>query len=77
MLEAEATADMLLMTQPFTAPIATELPLEVVLVRAVLSGERDRFATEYKEPRLVALQKASGDSTYYMAVWYELRSRLS
>src|SRR5438105_12643060 len=48
MLEAEATADMLLMTQPFTAPIATELPLEVVLVRAVLSGERDRFARLYE-----------------------------
>jgi RNA polymerase sigma-70 factor (ECF subfamily) len=51
MLEAEATADMLLMTQPFTAsPIveATEQPVEVGLVRAVLSGERDRFARLYE-----------------------------
>jgi RNA polymerase sigma-70 factor, ECF subfamily len=57
MLEAEATADMLLMTQTFnapaaappaTAPKASEQPLEVVLVRAVLSGERDRFARLYE-----------------------------
>ncbi len=51
MLEAEATADMLLMTQPFTAsPIveATEQPVEVLLVSAVLSGERDRFARLYE-----------------------------
>jgi RNA polymerase sigma-70 factor (ECF subfamily) len=52
MLEAEATADMLLMTQPFnasaTAPISSEQPLEVVLVNAVLSGERDRFARLYE-----------------------------
>lgn len=48
MLEAEATADMLLMTQPFIAPIKTEQPLEVVLVKAVLSGERDRFARLYE-----------------------------
>jgi RNA polymerase sigma-70 factor (ECF subfamily) len=47
MLEAEATADMLLMTQPFTAPIATERP-EALLVRAVLNGERDRFARLYE-----------------------------
>jgi len=48
MLEAEATADTLLMTQPFTGPIATEQPIEVVLVKAVLSGERDRFARLYE-----------------------------
>ncbi len=33
MLEAEATADILLMTQPFNAPMATEQPMEVVLVK--------------------------------------------
>jgi RNA polymerase sigma-70 factor (ECF subfamily) len=49
MLEAEATADMLLMTQPFTAPaVATEQRPEEVLVRAVLKGERDRFARLYE-----------------------------
>ena len=50
MLEAEATADMLFMTQPFTAPAiteSTEQPPEVLLVKAVLSGERDRFARLY------------------------------
>ena len=48
MLEAEATADMLLMTQPFAAPITTDPPLEVVLVKAVLNGERDRFSRLYE-----------------------------
>src|SRR5258708_29965533 len=48
MLEAEATADMLLMTQPFMAPTVTEQRPEEVLVRAVLSGERDRFARLYE-----------------------------
>ena len=55
MLEAEATADMLLMTHPFTAPSRTEAPeataeqpLEVVLVNAVLSGDRDQFARLYE-----------------------------
>jgi RNA polymerase sigma-70 factor (ECF subfamily) len=51
MLEAEATADMLLMTHPFTAPIQTEeaqQPVEARLVKAVLSGERDRFAGLYE-----------------------------
>jgi RNA polymerase sigma-70 factor (ECF subfamily) len=48
MLDAEATADMLLMTRPFTAPIAAEQPIEVALVRAVLSGERDRYARLYE-----------------------------
>src|SRR3981081_1792606 len=47
MLEAEASADMLLMTQPFPAPTTTERP-EAVLVRAVLNGERDRFARLYE-----------------------------
>jgi len=49
MLEAESTADMLFMTQPFTAPIeVTEERPEVLLVQAVLSGERDRFARLYE-----------------------------
>ncbi|MDX6502480.1 MAG: polymerase sigma-70 factor, subfamily [Blastocatellia bacterium] len=49
MLEAEATADMLPMTQSFTAPAAvTEQRPEEVLVRAVLNGERDRFARLYE-----------------------------
>jgi RNA polymerase sigma-70 factor (ECF subfamily) len=48
MLDAEATADMLLMTRPFTAPIAAEQPIEVALVRAVLSGEHDRYARLYE-----------------------------
>ncbi len=48
MLEVEATADVLLMTQPFTAHVATDEPVEVVLVKAVLSGERDRFARLYE-----------------------------
>jgi RNA polymerase sigma-70 factor (ECF subfamily) len=48
MIEAEATADMLLMTQPFTGHEVTEQPVEVVLVRAVLAGEPDRFARLYE-----------------------------
>jgi len=48
MLEAEATADMLLMTQPFMAPTATDERPEELLVKAVLSGERDRFARLYE-----------------------------
>jgi RNA polymerase sigma-70 factor (ECF subfamily) len=48
MLEAQATADMLLMTQPFSAPEAAEQPLEVALVEAVLAGQRDRFARLYE-----------------------------
>src|SRR2546421_4511598 len=48
MLEAEATANMLLMTQPFSAPKIEEQPVEVMVVKAVLSGERDRFARLYE-----------------------------
>jgi RNA polymerase sigma-70 factor, ECF subfamily len=47
MIEAEATADMLLMTQPFSAP-ESEQPIEVALVAAVLNGEHDRFARLYE-----------------------------
>jgi RNA polymerase sigma-70 factor (ECF subfamily) len=48
MIETQATADMLLMTQPFSAPAEKEEPVEVALVRAVLEGERDRFARLYE-----------------------------
>jgi RNA polymerase sigma-70 factor, ECF subfamily len=48
MIEAEATAEMLLMTQPFRSPEKTDEPIEVVLVRAILEGERDRFARLYE-----------------------------
>jgi RNA polymerase sigma-70 factor (ECF subfamily) len=51
MLEAQATADMLLMNQTFSAPEAPEAidqPIEVVLVKAVLDGECDRFARLYE-----------------------------
>ena len=48
MLETEVTADMLLMTQPFIAPEVPEQPVEVVLVKAVLDGEHDRFARLYE-----------------------------
>ncbi len=48
MFEAEATANMLLMSQQLTAPPAAEQPIEAVLVRAVLDGERDRFARLYE-----------------------------
>lgn len=48
MVEAEATADMLLMSQPFSAPEVTEQPIEAFLVRAVLAGQRERFARLYE-----------------------------
>ena len=48
MIETQATADMLLMTHPFSAPAEKEEPVEVALVRAVLEGERDRFARLYE-----------------------------
>jgi len=51
MLEAQATADMLLMNQPFGAPEAPEAidqPIEVMLVKAVLDGQHDRFARLYE-----------------------------
>lgn len=48
MFEAEATADMLLMTQPFATAKALEQPIEAILVKAVLEGERDRFARLYE-----------------------------
>jgi RNA polymerase sigma-70 factor (ECF subfamily) len=48
MIETQATADMLLMTHSFSAPAEKEEPVEVALVRAVLEGERDRFARLYE-----------------------------
>jgi RNA polymerase sigma-70 factor (ECF subfamily) len=48
MIETQATADMLLMTHPFSAPAEKEERVEVALVRAVLAGERDRFARLYE-----------------------------
>ena len=48
MIETQATADMLLMTHPFRAPAEKEERVEVTLVRAVLAGERDRFARLYE-----------------------------
>lgn len=53
MLETEATADMLFMTQPFEAPLpvaaeTVEEPVAARLVKAVLAGERDRFARLYE-----------------------------
>jgi RNA polymerase sigma-70 factor (ECF subfamily) len=47
MIEAEATANMLLMTEGFGSTAETE-PVEVTLVRAVLAGEHDRFARLYE-----------------------------
>jgi len=53
MLEAEATADMLLMSQTFGTPVlapseTVEEPVAAVLVRAVLAGDRDTFARLYE-----------------------------
>lgn len=48
MIEAQATADMLLMTHPFSAAEEKPEPIEVAIVRAVLEGERDRFARLYE-----------------------------
>jgi RNA polymerase sigma-70 factor, ECF subfamily len=48
MIEAQATADMLLMTHPFSTREEKEQPVEVALVRAVLEGEHDRFARLYE-----------------------------
>jgi RNA polymerase sigma-70 factor, ECF subfamily len=48
MIEAEATADMLLMNQGFNAVEKSEPAPEIALVRAVLDGEHDRFARLYE-----------------------------
>jgi len=48
MFEAEATADVFLMTQPLSAPQTAEPSVEATLIQAVLNGERDRFARLYE-----------------------------
>src|SRR5712691_12711665 len=48
MSEAEATADLFLMTQPLSAPPTAEQSVEAKLIEAVLNGERDRFARLYE-----------------------------
>ena len=50
MFELEATAEMLLMTAPVKASIerpADDTPIEVVLVKASLEGDRDGFGRLY------------------------------
>ena len=48
MIEAHATADMMLMTEGFGSAQAPDEPVEVRLVREVLAGEHDRFARLYE-----------------------------
>src|SRR6266851_4811129 len=48
MFEAEATADIFLMTQPLSAPQIGGQSVEAELIEAVLSGEQDRFARLYE-----------------------------
>jgi RNA polymerase sigma-70 factor (ECF subfamily) len=48
MIEAEATAEMLLMTGAFRSPQTIDEPIEQTLVRAVLDGEHDRFGRLYE-----------------------------
>jgi RNA polymerase sigma-70 factor (ECF subfamily) len=48
MIEAEATAEMLLMTGTFRSPQTVEEPIEQTIVRAVLEGEHDRFGRLYE-----------------------------
>ena len=48
MIEAQATADMMLMTEGFSPAQSSDDPIEVGLVRDVLAGEHDRFARLYE-----------------------------
>ena len=48
MIEAEATAEMLLMTGTFRSPEIIDEPIEQTIVRAVLEGEHDRFGRLYE-----------------------------
>ena len=48
MIEAEATAEMLLMPGAFRSSQTTEESIEQTLVRAVLAGEHDRFGRLYE-----------------------------
>jgi RNA polymerase sigma-70 factor (ECF subfamily) len=47
MIEAEATAEMFLMTAASRSPEKIEEPIETALVRDVLAGETDQFARLY------------------------------
>src|SRR5260370_9169420 len=47
MYESQATADVLLMRLPTGASEADQEPVEALLVKAVLAGERDRFGQLY------------------------------
>ena len=48
MFEAEATADIFLMTQPLSAPQTAEQTVEATLIDAVLKGDQERFAGLYE-----------------------------
>ena len=48
MVEAEATAEMLLMTGAFRSAQTTDEPIEYTIVRAVLAGEHDCFGRLYE-----------------------------
>ena len=48
MIEAQATADMMLMTEGFSPAQSSDEPIEVGVVRDVLAGEHDRFARLYE-----------------------------
>ena len=48
MIEAEATAEMLMMAQPIRSAANADEPVEAVLVRAVLAGQRERFGRLYE-----------------------------
>jgi RNA polymerase sigma-70 factor, ECF subfamily len=48
MFEADATANVFLMTQPLSAPQTAGPSVEATLIEAVLNGERDRFARLYE-----------------------------
>src|SRR2546423_5664010 len=48
MIEAEATAEMLLMTGAFRSPQTNDEPIEQTLVREVLEGAHDRFGRLYE-----------------------------
>jgi len=48
MFEAEATANVFLMTQPLSASQSAQPSIEATLIEAVLNGERDSFAGLYE-----------------------------
>src|SRR6266852_8771769 len=70
MLEAEATADMLLMTQPFKAPSVSapeivEEPVAAQLVKAVLAGQRERFSAGERQTQSGATKNAGSATAQY------------